>query len=86
MGGVGDFRQRGQVVDPIQARLVGERVHTAEQQVDLVGFPAAEGAGDFAAHEGRDGAGAEGAAVAHAVELDVGLDVFCELDCSWRAR
>lgn len=79
MCSVGDLRAGGEVVDPVELGFVGPGVVAAEEEVDGVGVSGAEGFGEFGAHEGADFVGGEVGAVAHAVELDVGLDVFCEL-------
>lgn len=78
------IRQRsggGEIVDPVELWLGGVRVVAAEEEVDVVRATGAEGLGEFGAHEGGDFEWGEVGGVAHAVELDVGLDVFCELHC-----
>ena len=74
------FGARGEVVDPVEFGLFAVRVEAAEQQVDSVGRSRAERFGEFAADERGGLVGWERGAVAHCVELDVGLDVFCELN------
>ena len=78
--GVGDGSAGGEVVYPVELGLFRARVEAAEEEVYGVWGSRAEGFGEFAADEGGDFVGGEVGGVAHAVELDVGLDVFCELD------
>ena len=80
VGGVRALGARGQVVDPVQLRLALDGVEAAQQQVDVVGVARAQGLGQLAAHEGRDLVGRQVRGVAHAVELDVGLDVLGEVN------
>jgi len=63
-----------------RSELAGAGDDAAEEEVDVVGFAGAEGAGEFVAGEGGDGGDVERVAVAGGVEGDVCLDVFCELD------
>lgn len=81
MGGIGDLRQRRKVVQPVEARLVGDRVDTSEKEVHVVGFPRAQARRKLTADKvGKGGRGKVGL-VAHGVELGVGLDVLGELYC-----
>ena len=67
--------------DGLACPVAVDRVEAAEEEVHVVGFARAEGGGEFAADEVGDCGGGEVDAVAHAIELGVGLDVFCKLDC-----
>lgn len=82
--GVREWCRRRQVVYPVELGLVLLVVEAAEEQVDGVGVAGAERFGEFGADEGGDFVGGEFGAVAFAVELDVCLDVFGELD--WEMR
>lgn len=76
-------RQRGKVVDPVQTGLVGNGVHSSEQQVDGIRPPRTQSACELTPHEARDGRRAQVGVVAHRIQLDVGLDVLCKLN--WTA-
>lgn len=81
VGSIGDLRQRRQVVEPVEAGLVGDRVDTSEKEVDIVGFPRAQAGRKLTANKvGKGGRGKVGL-VAHGIELGVGLDVLGELYC-----
>lgn len=79
--GVGERRTGRQVVDPEELGLVGNGVVAAEEEIDRVGIARAEGFGEFGAHKRGSFGGSETIGIAHAVQLDVGLHVFGELDC-----
>lgn len=77
------IRERGEgreVVAPVEARLIVDGVVAAEQEVDVVRLPGTEGFCKLGADKGGRGRGREVGVVAHAVELDICLDVLCELD------
>merc|ERR1712093_601688 len=80
MSSVWEGGERRWVVEPVERGARGDGVEAAEEEVHVVGFATAERGGEFAADEVGDCRGGEVDAVAHAVELGVGLDVFCELD------
>lgn len=63
-------------------RAISGSVVARDEQVDVVGLPRAKGPSEFATDEVGDGGWGElpVAVVAHAVELDIGLDVFGKLD------
>ncbi len=82
MSSIRERRQRRQVVEPVERGAVCDGVDAAEEEVDVVGLARPQGGGELTANKVRDGRGGEVDVVAHAVELGVGLDVFCELD--WR--
>lgn len=79
MCGIGHFGQRRQVVQPIQVWFLGDWVHSAEQQIDSVGTPRPQAAGQFAPDKVGNGSGAQFGIVTHRVQLDVGLDKLGEL-------
>jgi hypothetical protein len=78
--------QRRQVVEPVQAGLVGDGVDAAEQQVHVVWFPRAQAGRKLSADEVCERRWREVGFVAHGVELRVGLDVLGELDCGQTTR
>ena len=78
--GVGQWCCRRQVVYPVELGLVLLVVEAAEKEVDCVWVAGAERFGEFRADEGGDFVWRKLRTIAFAVELDVGLDVFCELD------
>lgn len=76
-------RHRPQIIQPIQMRLAllsRLGVVPAQEEVDRVRVPGAEGLCERAADPGRGGLGAEGVDVADLVEAEVAFDVFCEVD------
>lgn len=81
MGGIGDLGQRRQVIEPVEAGLVGDGVDTSEKKVHVVGFPRAQARRKLTADKVGKGGGGKVGLVAHGVELGVGLDVLGELYC-----
>jgi len=80
MSGIWHLGTAGQVIQPIQTRLPGDWIDTAQQQIHIVRLPTPQTLGQLASDETRDGAWPQIRLVAHAVQGDVGLDVLCELD------
>jgi len=81
MSGIGQPRTTRQIIQPIQTRLPGNGIDTAQQQIHVIRLPTPQALGQLASDETRNGARAQIRLVPHAVQGDVGLDVLCELDC-----
>jgi hypothetical protein len=73
------LRTTGQIVQPIQTRLLGDRIHAPKQQIHIIRLPAPQTACQFSPDEVRHCTGAQVGLVAHGVEGDVGLDELGEL-------
>ncbi len=56
-------------------------MHASQKKVDVIWLLGSQRGRELAADEVRHGGWGEVGLVAHRVELGVGLDVVCELDC-----
>lgn len=72
--------KRRKVVEPVQAGLVGDRIDTAEKEVDVVGLARPQARGQLSADEVGEGGRRKIGLVPHRVQLGIRLDVFGELD------
>lgn len=77
---IGDLCAARQIIEPIQAGLLGDWVNTAQQQIDVVGLPASQAASKFSAHKARHCCRSQVRLITHCIEGDIGLDVFGKLD------
>jgi hypothetical protein len=73
------LRRTRQIVQPIQARLLGDRINTSQQQIHRVWMLAPQRPRQLPSHKRRQCRGPQVGFVAHAVQGDVGLHVFGEL-------
>lgn len=79
VGSIRHLCTAGQIIQPVQAGLLADGIDAAEQQVDVVGFPAPQRASQLSADKARDRARPQVRLVAHRVQSNVGLDIFGEL-------
>ena len=74
------LRTTRQIVQPIQTRLLGDRIHAPQQQIHRVRLPTPQTPRQLPTHKACYCAGTQIGLVAHAVQRDVGLDELGELD------
>lgn len=80
MRSVGNRCQRGQIIEPVERRLVRDGIDSSEQQIDIVRFARAKGRGELTTHKTGDGGRGQINMIAHRVELDIGLDILGKLN------
>jgi hypothetical protein len=69
-----------QIIQPIQARLLADPIHPAQQQIHIIRLPAPQTPRQLPSHKRRYLRWAQIDFIPHTVEGDVGLDELGELD------